>query len=107
MNKAIFNFIVLSICFFINSCSNKKNPNPDQSSNQMVQTDSYTSNIDSVIILQKKQFYELENSNTIHVVMYTPSMEVLQKHMENEAELIAEAGGDTSPEANVITLCSD
>ena len=25
----------------------------------------------------------------------------------NEAELIAEAGGDPSPEANVITLCSD
>ena len=39
--------------------------------------------------------------------MYTHSMDVLQKHMENEAELIAKAGGDSSPEANVITLCSD
>ena len=51
--------------------------------------------------------HELEDSNTIHVVMYTPSMDVLQQHMENEAELIAEAGGDPNPESNVITLCSD
>ena len=51
--------------------------------------------------------HELEDSNTIHVVMHTPSMDVLQQHMENEAELITKAGGDPSPEANVITLCSD
>ena len=51
--------------------------------------------------------HEVENSDTIHVVMFTPSMEVLQEHMEAEAELIAEAGGDPSPEASIITLCSD
>ena len=51
--------------------------------------------------------HELEDSNTINVVIYNPSMDVLQQHMENEAEFIAEAGGDPSPEANVITLCSD
>ena len=62
MNKVTFNLIILCMCFFINSCSNKKNPSPDQNSNQIPQSDSYTSNIDSVIILQKKQFYELENS---------------------------------------------
>ena len=51
--------------------------------------------------------HELEDPNTIHVVMYTPSMEVLQQHMENEAKLIETAGGDPNPEANVIVLCSD
>ena len=39
--------------------------------------------------------------------MNTPSMEVLQKHMENEAELIASSGGSTNPEDNIITLCSN
>ena len=47
--------------------------------------------------------HELEDPNTIHVVMFTPNMDVLQQHMENEAELIADAGGDPSPEANHIT----
>ena len=51
--------------------------------------------------------HEMEDESTIHVVMSTPSMEVLQKHMENEAELIANAGGSTNPEDNIITLCSD
>ena len=51
--------------------------------------------------------HEMEDESTIHVVMNTPSMEVLQEHMENEAELIASAGGSTNPEDNVITLCSD
>ena len=51
--------------------------------------------------------HDIENSDTIHVVMFTPSMYVLQEHMEAEAELIAKAGGDPSPEANVITFCSD
>ena len=37
----------------------------------------------------------------------TPNMDVLQQHMENEADLIADAGGDPSPEANHITMCSD
>ena len=51
--------------------------------------------------------HEIENSNIIHVVMYSPNMDVLQQHMENEADLIADAGGDPSPEANHITMCSD
>jgi hypothetical protein len=51
--------------------------------------------------------YEVEAPTTIHVVMYTPNMEVLQQHMENEADLIAAAGGDPSPEANIIVMCSD
>ena len=49
----------------------------------------------------------MRNEIPIHVVMNTPSMEVLQQHMENEAELIASAGGSTNPEDNTITLCSD
>ena len=56
--------------------------------------------------LQTTQRY-IEDESTIHVVMNTPSMEVLQQHMENEAELIASAGGSTNPEDNIITLCSD
>ena len=51
--------------------------------------------------------HELEDPNTIHVVMFTPNMDVLQEHMKNEADLIADAGGDPSPEANHITMCSD
>ena len=51
--------------------------------------------------------HELEDPNTIHVVMFTPNMDVLQQHMENEADLIADAGGDPSPAANHITMCSD
>ena len=51
--------------------------------------------------------HELEDPNTIHVVMFTPNMDVLQQHMENEADLIADAGGDPNPEANHITMCSD
>ena len=51
--------------------------------------------------------HELEDPNTIHVVMFTPNMDVLQQHMENEADPIADAGGDPSPEANHITMCSD
>ena len=51
--------------------------------------------------------HEMEDESTIHVVMNTPSMEVLNQHMENEAELIASAGGSANPEDNTITLCSD
>ena len=39
--------------------------------------------------------------------MYTPSMDVLQQLIWKMKQLITEAGGDPSPEANVITLCSD
>ena len=51
--------------------------------------------------------HEMEDESTIHVVMNTPSMEVLQEHMESEAKLIASAGGSKNPEDNIITLCSD
>tara|TARA_E500000178_G_scaffold354058_1_gene421800 strand:- start:613 stop:777 length:165 start_codon:yes stop_codon:yes gene_type:complete len=34
-------------------------------------------------------------------------VEKVTKKPLNEAELIAEAGGDPNPEANIITLCSD
>ena len=51
--------------------------------------------------------HELDDDSTIHVVMHTPSMEALQEHMQNEAEVIVEAGGDPSPEANIISICSD
>ena len=49
----------------------------------------------------------MDDPNTIHVVLYTPSMEIIQQHMENDAELIAQAGGDPSPEANEMVICSD
>ena len=32
---------------------------------------------------------DLQEADTFHLVMFTPSMEVLQSHMENEAVLIA------------------
>ena len=37
----------------------------------------------------------LNEPDTIHVVMQTPTMEAVQKHMENDAELISEAGDDS------------
>ena len=51
--------------------------------------------------------YQMDDPDTIHVVLYTPSMEIIQQHMENDAELIAQAGGDPSPEANEMVICSD
>ena len=51
--------------------------------------------------------HDLEDPDTIHVVMNTPSMEALQAHMEAEAELIEAAGGDPDPAATQITVCSD
>ena len=51
--------------------------------------------------------HEVNDPDTIHVVLYTPSMETIQQHMENDSELIVEAGGDPSPEANEIVICSD
>ena len=51
--------------------------------------------------------HDAEDVNTIRVVMNTPSMEALQKHMETDAELMADAGGDPSPEATTIVVCSD
>ena len=39
--------------------------------------------------------------------MHTPSMEAVQTHMENDAELISEAGGDPSPETNSMFMASD
>ena len=51
--------------------------------------------------------YQMDDPDTIHVALYTPSMEIIQQHMENEAELIAQAGGDPNPEANEMVICSD
>ena len=50
---------------------------------------------------------DLNEPDTIHVVMQTPTMEAVKKHMENDAELISEAGGDPSPEANSMSMASD
>jgi hypothetical protein len=50
---------------------------------------------------------DLQEADTFHLVMFTPSMEVLQSHMENEAVLIAEAGGDPDPDANTMSISSD
>ena len=49
----------------------------------------------------------LKETETIHIVMFTPTMEALQKHMENDAEIISKAGGDPNPEASTIAVCSD
>ena len=48
-----------------------------------------------------------QDVDTIHVVMFAPSMEVLQSHMEDNAELIAEAGGDPDPDASTMSISSD
>ena len=37
--------------------------------------------------------YQMDDPNTIHVVLYTPSMEIIQQHKENDAELIAKPVG--------------
>ena len=50
---------------------------------------------------------DVNDNDTIHVVMYTPNMDVIQEHMENEAELIASAGGDTDPETMSMSIASD
>ena len=50
---------------------------------------------------------DLQDVDTIHVVMFAPSMEVLQRHMEDNAELIAEAGGDPDPDASTMSISSD
>jgi hypothetical protein len=51
--------------------------------------------------------HEMDDTDTIHVVMFTPSMETIQKHMETDAELIAQSGGDPNPDANEMVICSD
>ena len=50
---------------------------------------------------------DLNEPDTIHAVMQTPSMEALQSHMENDAHIIAEAGGDPNPDANSVSIASD
>tara|TARA_B110000914_G_C15099286_1_gene280914 strand:- start:70 stop:279 length:210 start_codon:yes stop_codon:yes gene_type:complete len=50
---------------------------------------------------------DLNEPDTIHAVMHTPSMEALQSHMENDADIIAQAGGDPNPEANSVSVASD
>ena len=51
--------------------------------------------------------HEIDDPDTIHVVLFTPSIETVQQHMQNDAELIAQAGGDPTPEANEMVICSD
>ncbi len=51
--------------------------------------------------------HDINDRDTIHVVMYTPNMDVIQDHMENEAELIASAGGDTDPSTMSMSVASD
>ena len=51
--------------------------------------------------------HEIDDPDTIHVVLFTPSIETIQQHMQNDAELIAQAGGDPTPEANEMVICSD
>ena len=51
--------------------------------------------------------HQQNHLDTIHVVMFTPNMEVIQEHRENEAELIASAGGDTDPSTMSMSVASD
>ena len=51
--------------------------------------------------------HEIDDPDTIHVVLFTPSIETVQQHMHNDAELIVQAGGDPTPEANEMVICSD
>ncbi len=51
--------------------------------------------------------HNINDRDTIHVVMYTPSIDVLKEHMENEAELIASADGDTDPSTMSTSVASD
>ena len=51
--------------------------------------------------------HEIDDPDTIHVVLFTPSIETIKQHMQNDAELIARAGGDPTPEANEMVICSD
>ena len=50
---------------------------------------------------------DVADADTLHVVMYTPSMEVIEEHMENEADLIAAAGGDPDPNSMTMCIASD
>ena len=46
---------------------------------------------------------DLNEPNIIHVVMRTPTMEAVQKHMKNDAELISEA---VVTQVQKLTQCS-
>ena len=50
---------------------------------------------------------DVNDRDTLNVVMYTPSMEVIQQHMENKAEVIASAGGESDPERMSMSIASD
>ena len=43
---------------------------------------------------------DLNEPDTIHVVMHTPTMEAIQTHMENDAELIS----DNNPAADAVVI---
>ena len=51
--------------------------------------------------------HDVSDPDTIHAVMYTPSMEVIQEHMKNKVELIAVAGGGSGPETMSMSIASD
>ena len=50
--------------------------------------------------------HDINDSDTIHVLMYTPNMDVIQEQMENQAVLIASAGGDTNPRTMSMSVAS-
>ncbi len=51
--------------------------------------------------------YDAYDRDTPNGVMYTPSMEVIRQHMENKAEVIASAGGESDPERMSMSIASD
>jgi hypothetical protein len=49
--------------------------------------------------------HELNDPTTIHVVQYTPSVELIGKFMKENADVIKEAGH--IPESTEVTICTD
>ena len=47
----------------------------------------------------------IDDPSTIQTVIYTPSMEIMQKFMEESGEVIAEAGHIM--DSTKMTVCSD
>ena len=60
MNKLIL--LILSICFFIINCSGKKNPDPDELTDNISYAEMLSMIPDSSELILTDQFYELENS---------------------------------------------
>lgn len=51
--------------------------------------------------------HEIDDLDTIRVVMYTPSMETVIEQTANERELIDKAGGDPNSAANEMVIFSN